>query len=115
MKAALAVIALVAAYVLLFGVPRFLTGGMPRAYVECLSSGNGMTCTIQHQGGSKPIHACWDMVISCAGSQSVSGHGCGDVAPEAKSSVLMPLASFAGIEQCQASGAKVENVQLTEL
>lgn len=108
-------IALIFAYVAWFGVPSFLTGGPPEAYVECQIMNTGALCTIQHRsGGSTALHACWDMVVGCANGATVTGHACGDVSPQAKSSVAMPIESFAGIDHCTAASAKVAGVAITE-
>lgn len=68
----------------------------PTVYVECgaVASSAGMVCTIEHRGGDGPAHACWDVLLICRNGVRVSGHACGDVAPQAKSSVVMPDSEF---------------------
>jgi hypothetical protein len=90
-----------------------------KVYVECKSAGatlaDGMACTIEHQQGDSPVHACWDMNITCQNGTAGKAHGCGDVQPMAKSSVVMPFSAFGGsLDKCDTvSGSNVDGVTLT--
>lgn len=92
----------------------------PEAYVECKSAGpllaTGMTCTLDHRAGSKPLHVCWTMNVQCSNGAAATADGCGDVEPKGKSSVLMPYSAFGGrLDKCdQASGASVTGLKLSE-
>lgn len=93
----------------------------PEAYVECRGNGPtlsaGMACTIEHRAGSKPLRACWTMNVACANGASGSADGCGEVQPKAKSSTVLPYASFHGaLDTCdQVTNANVKTTKLTEL
>jgi len=108
-------VAAAVAYVVWFGVPRILLGAAPQAYVECIGAVSAVNCTIDHRSGAAALHACWDVTFTCVGASPITGHSCGDVSPGAKSSVVMPLASFPNIEKCQVGGSKVENLVVTQL
>jgi hypothetical protein len=107
--------------VLLLVVAADLVGcSRPEAYVECRSAGpllsSGMACTIEHRSGTRGLHACWTMTVTCANGTTGRGDGCGDVEPRGKSSTTMPFSAFHGsLDRCdQASGASVGSVALTE-
>ena len=93
----------------------------PEAYVECRSAGAtlgaGMACTIGHRAGGRSLHACWTITIQCVNGARGSADGCGDVAPKAMSSVLVPFTAFKGtLDNCdQVSAANVANMKLTEV
>jgi hypothetical protein len=91
-----------------------------KAYVECKSAGatldTGMACTIEHQHGDVPLHVCWNMNVSCQNGAKGTAHGCGDVQPQAKSSVVLPFSAFGGaLDKCDAvASANVDGMSITE-
>lgn len=110
----------------IIGVGVFLAGafyqplvvGPARAYVRCKPAGktlgDGFDCSIEHQNGSRPVHVCWDVVLTCANGPGGSGHACGDVAPKQTSSVPVPFASLTGATGCdKLTKIGVENLKLT--
>lgn len=92
----------------------------PEAYVECRANGAtlsaGQACALEHRAGSRPLHACWTISVSCANGTKGSAEGCGDVEPQAKATVMVPFAAFRGaLDKCdQVSGANVGAMHLTE-
>ena len=91
-----------------------------RVYVECKSAGatldTGMSCTLDHQQGDVPAHACWDMIVTCQNGTKGTVHGCGDVRPQAKSNVVLPFSAFGGsLDKCDGvAGANVTGLIITE-
>ncbi len=90
------------------------------AYVECKSAGAtlaaGFSCTVEHREGAKPVNACWSLNIACANGVKGSAKSCGDAAPRAKSSMMMPFSAFGGaLDKCdQVASANVSDLVLKE-
>jgi hypothetical protein len=90
-----------------------LFGGLPfvrpfvlrdRASVRCAWVGTtvdeGLDCTLEHTQGFSPLHACWDVVLTCANGPGESAHACGAVSPGAFSHVAVRGSDFAGAQGC---------------
>jgi hypothetical protein len=62
--------------------------------------GDGLVCQNDHREGSKPVHACWRVLMQCANGTTVTANKCGDVAPMGKSAVANRSTEPVNPEQC---------------
>ncbi len=66
-----------------------------KVFVSCApNSSHGMTCSITHPEGVKPLGVCFDIVARCSTLGSYTARACGIVSPEGATTVLVPLGDF---------------------
>ena len=84
-------------------VAALISSGCPtrsELYVECAPDGDGLRCTVDHQKGSDPAKACWDVVFSCRNGTEARGSACQAVEPGGKAITRMPLREIRNAERC---------------
>lgn len=95
--------------------PIVRVGEADKARVDCGQPGpGGVDCDLKRTGGESPIHACWDLDITCENGGVMTGHACGDLDAAAEKAVVnMPVADFSNQEACDVpSRGKVKNLSL---
>jgi hypothetical protein len=78
--------------------------------VECVGDRDGVRCILEHQKGSKPVKACWDVAMTCRNGTSVRGSTCQVVEPASKAIARIPAKEMAGLDKCDVvQKSSVEN------
>jgi hypothetical protein len=77
------------------------------AAVECNWGGAALAgdvvCSLEHRAGDVALHACWDIHVKCQNGVTGVAHGCGDVDPQGKSTIIVPFSAFGGsLDKCDA-------------
>jgi hypothetical protein len=85
--------------------------GQADAYVECVQTLAGLSCTVTHRAGRSSAKVCWDVVSTCANGVVATGSGCGSVTPEAKTVVIIPWSEVRNWSACDA----VRSVSMTNM
>jgi hypothetical protein len=87
--------------------------GDHRAHVECAGSPGGLSCTVTHQEGSKPVNACWAVALECAGGLKTQAKACQVVQPMGKAIKMVAESDFPNMAQCTAvSSMSVVDIKL---
>jgi hypothetical protein len=83
-------------------------------YVECAPDRDGLRCTVEHQKGSDPAKACWDVAFTCRNGTEARGSACQAIEPAAKAITRMPLREIRNAERCDIiTKSGVENLSVS--